>query len=206
MGERVRAGKAVFQMLVAGVGGQGSVLISHVIADAAIRSGYRVRVGEKFGAAMRGGAVSSHIRMFREGDLAPLIPEGEADAVMALEPLEGLRISSTYLRPGGVVVMNVVPVYPMDVNAGWARYPDVEAIVEGLKGMGAEVYTLNATDLAIQAGTAKAMNSVVLGAFYATGVLPIDRGVLLEALMEGVPEGTQEVNRRAFELGERSVR
>ncbi|HDI85787.1 MAG TPA: hypothetical protein ENF83_00050, partial [Candidatus Korarchaeota archaeon] len=67
MGERGRAGRDVFQMLVAGVGGQGSVLISHVIADAAIRSGYRVRVGEKFGAAMRGGAVSSHIRMFREG-------------------------------------------------------------------------------------------------------------------------------------------
>ena len=198
--------KDLFQMLVAGVGGQGSVLISHIIASAAIKAGYRVRVGEKFGAAMRGGAVSSHIRMFKTGEYAPLIPEGQADAIMALEPLEGLRVSATYLRPSGVVVMNVAPVYPVDVNVGWARYPNVDSIIKGLEEMGAKVYTLNATELAIQAGTAKVMNSVVLGAFYSTGVLPVDRETLLETLREGVPKGTEEVNVRAFELGEKALK
>ena len=82
-------GEVVFQMIVSGVGGQGSIRISHVIADAAIRQGFSVKVGEKFGAAMRGGAVSSHVRIGEEGaDMAPVIPRGGADAVMALEPLE----------------------------------------------------------------------------------------------------------------------
>ncbi len=198
--------RPIFQMIVAGVGGQGSIRISHVIADAAIRAGFSVRVGEKFGAAMRGGAVSSHVRLGEEGaDMAPVIPPGGADAVMALEPLEGLRAAVGYLKRGGTVVTNVVPVYPIDVNTGRARYPDVEAVVRAM-GEFAEVFAFDATRLAIEAGTAKAMNSVVLGAFSARGILPVDRETLLEALMEGVPRGTEEVNRRAFELGEGAAR
>jgi len=197
-------GEVVFQMIVSGVGGQGSIRISHVIADAAIRQGFSVKVGEKFGAAMRGGAVSSHVRMGR-GEFSPMIPEGEAHAIMSLEPLEGFRAAVRFLRPGGVFVTNSRPVYPVDVNTGRARYPDVEAFLEGLRQRGFRVYWFDATKLAIEAGSAKAMNSVVLGALYSLGVLPIDRENLLEALREGVPRGTEELNLRAFEAGERAL-
>ena len=194
-----------FQMIVAGVGGQGSVLISHVIASAAIESGYSVRVGEKFGAAMRGGAVSSHIRI-GSGEMAPIVQSGEADAIMALEPLEGLRALVQYLKEGGTLVMNTTPVYPMDVNVGRANYPDIAVVIEGVKKMGAKVYALNATELAIQAGSARTMNSVVLGALSSIGVAPIGREAFLRALLGHVPRGTEEMNERAFELGSERVK
>ncbi len=188
------------QIIVAGVGGQGSVLISHVLAEAAIREGYSVRVGEKFGAAMRGGAVSSHVRIAK-GEIAPVIPIGEADAIMALEPLEGLRAMVKYLKKGGVIVLNTTPLYPIDVNVGRAKYPEVSKIIDEAKSLGFKVYHLDATSLAIQAGTARAMNSVMLGALYATGILPIKRETLIGTLKDYVPRGTEEVNEKAFKLG-----
>jgi len=193
-----------FQLIVAGVGGQGSVLISHIIASAAIMDGFNVRVGEKFGAAMRGGAVSSHIRIFR-GEIAPVIPIGEADAVMALEPLEGLRATSRYLKKDGILVTNSKPLYPVDVNVGRAKYPDLEESFQKLRDSGVKVYVLDGVSLAIKAGTSKALNSVMLGALTSTGILPISKESLIKALVEMVPKGTEEVNKRAFELGCKSL-
>ncbi|MGC8933222.1 MAG: indolepyruvate oxidoreductase subunit beta [Candidatus Methanodesulfokora sp.] len=195
----------VYQMVVAGVGGQGSVMISHVIANAAIKEGFNVRVGEKFGAAMRGGAVSSHIRMFKGEDVAPVIPPGEADSVMALEPLEGARAASKFLKRGGVLLMNIVPIYPVDVSSGRAKYPDVDEIVRRASSF-ADVYALDAVELARKAGSIKTVNSVMLGSLSGLMILPISRENLLSSLLEGVPRGTEEVNRKAFELGERAMK
>src|SRR3990170_1844510 len=92
-------------LIVAGVGGQGSVLASHIVADAAVRAGLKARVGETFGAAMRGGAVSSHIRI-GEDVQGPLVAEDKLDILIALEPLEGLRIGVKYLSPTGIAILN----------------------------------------------------------------------------------------------------
>jgi indolepyruvate ferredoxin oxidoreductase beta subunit len=185
-------------LIVAGVGGQGSVLASHILAEAAIAHGLAVRVGETFGAAMRGGAVASHVRM---GDVAgPLVKKGGADAILALEPLEGLRIGVDYLSSEGIVVLNTRPNYPVDTSIGVFPYPPLERIRADLQSLGKTVYAFDATELAIEAGNARTLN-VILGGLAGTGLLPFSPEVLEEALAACVPASSLESNRRAFRLG-----
>lgn len=191
-----------FDLIVAGVGGQGSILLSHILADAAIHGDMstRVRVGETFGAAMRGGSVASHVRIGRDV-YGPLVRRGGADVVLALEPLEGLRVSIDFLRRGGVAILNTRPWYPVDVNIGVCKYPELQAIDIGLSGLGIDVYLLDATQIAIEAGNAKAANVVMLGALSSLGTLPVDEEYLLSAVRDRVPQKAVNVNLRAFELG-----
>jgi indolepyruvate ferredoxin oxidoreductase beta subunit len=190
-------------IVVAGVGGQGSILASHIIAEAAIRASgaekLNVRVGETFGAAMRGGAVASHVRIGAvEG---PLVGKGQADMILALEPLEGLRVGIEYVKRGGVAILNKVPFPPVDVKIGAARYPAIEEIVDAFGQLGASVTVMDATELAIKAGTAKAMNVVMLGAAFASGLLPFDEEAMIGAIKERVPPKFLKANLKAFALG-----
>ncbi len=191
-----------FDLIVAGVGGQGSILLSHIIADAAIRSdpSVRVRVGETFGAAMRGGAVASHVRIGPDV-FGPLVSRGGADAIVALEPLEGLRVSVDCVKRGGIVILNTRPWYPVDVNIGNAKYPGLEDIRAAIASLGAAAHLLDATGIALEAGNAKAMNVAMLGAVSATGRLPVVREDLAATMTERVPAKALDVNKRAFELG-----
>jgi indolepyruvate ferredoxin oxidoreductase, beta subunit len=195
-------------LIVAGVGGQGSILASHIIAEAAIAGasaqgtaadGFNVCVGETFGAAMRGGAVASHVRF---GDVhGPLVGKGQADMILALEPLEGLRIGVEYVKSGGVAILNDDPFAPVDVKIGAARYPAVAEIAKGLEELGGVVTVIGATKLALEAGTAKAMNVVMLGAAYASGLFPFSEQIMVEAIRGRVPQKFLDVNLKAFALG-----
>ena len=189
-------------IIVAGVGGQGSILASHIIAEAAILAeDVNVRVGETFGAAMRGGAVASHVRIGSDVH-GPLVPRGEADLIVALEPLEGLRIGTEYVKDGGIVVLNTEGLMPVDVKIGAAEYPEVEDIKAALEKLGGKISVINATQLAVEAGTSKAMNIVMLGAVTASGVLPFGKDIMLEAVKNRVPQKFLEANITAFRLGE----
>ncbi len=196
-------GDGNYYLMIAGVGGQGSVLLSRIIGDAALRKGLSVRIGETFGAAQRGGAVHSHVRIGKEV-YGPLLMEDEADALLALEPLEGLRRGLTYLKPDGVVVVNTRKVFPIDVNVGAAEYPQVDAIVEALKKLGGVVVAHDFTELADEAGTTRAMNVAVLGA-YARVIedreTPFTKEDLVEAVKGRVPKRWLEANLKAFQLG-----
>lgn len=188
-----------FNIIVCGVGGQGSILSSRIIADAAITKGYEVRVGETFGAAMRGGSVSSHIKI---GDIhSPLIPKNKADIVLSMEPLECLRQSVEYLSPKGIVITNTKPLYPVDVNIGISNYPTIDQVKKNLLKLGSEVYLIDALDLAMEAGNQKAVNVVIIGALSALKRLPIGKEDLLLAINERVPKKTIEININAFDLG-----
>jgi indolepyruvate ferredoxin oxidoreductase, beta subunit len=190
-------------IIVAGVGGQGSILASHIIAEAAILAGGKmnVRVGETFGAAMRGGAVASHVRI-GEDVYGPLVPKGGADLIVALEPLEGLRIGVDYVKEGGIVVLNSEGLLPVDVKIGATAYPDLQEIKNGLEELGGKVTILEATQLAIEAGTAKAMNIVMLGAVTKSGMLPFKEDIMLEAVKRRVPPKFLDANINAFRLGQ----
>lgn len=194
-------------IVVAGVGGQGSVLASRIIADAVLAGSdgngreMNVRVGETFGAAMRGGAVSSHVRIGRV--LSPLVGERAADLVLALEPLEGLRVSVKFLRPGGNVVLNTVPLLPTDVKTGMAAYPELSQVTARLEALGARVLAMDANRLAEEAGNGRTMNVVILGAALATGVLPFAKDSMLAAIRGRVPSRFLDVNLSAFEVGVR---
>ena len=198
-------------IIVAGVGGQGSILASHILAEAAILAGsetpggekVNVRVGETFGAAMRGGAVASHVR-FGQGVHGPLVGRGQADMVIALEPLEGLRIAVEYIKEGGVVLLNEERIPPVDVKIGAVRYPDTREIKAALEQLGASVRVVAGSRLAEQAGTAKAANIVMLGAAFGSGILPFGEEILLEAIKRRVPQSFLDANLEAFKLGRES--
>jgi len=191
-------------LIVAGIGGQGSVLASHIVAMAAIKEGLRARVGETFGAAMRGGAVASHVRLGKK-IYSPLVPKDGADLVLALEPLEGIRNSVRYLRKGGLLLTNTRAWSPTDVNIGLAEYPNMKTIEGAIKKLGGKVVSIDATSLAQKAGNVRAMNVVMLGALTGTGKLPISVESIKQVIRENVPKGTEEVNLRAFELGLNTV-
>lgn len=187
-------------LIVAGVGGQGSILASHIIAAAAIKEGLRARVGETFGAAMRGGAVASHVKIGKE-IASPLIPKGGAEIILALEPLEGLRTAVNFLKKGGLVITNTHQWLPVDVNIGRAKYPTMEEIKKAVKKLGGKTVEIDGTAIAQQAGNVRTMNSVMIGALAATGLLPFSIDALREAVKENVPPKTIDVNLKAFELG-----
>jgi len=191
-------------LIIAGVGGQGSVLASHIVGTAAIREGLRARVGETFGAAMRGGAVASHVRVGK-GVFAPLVPKDGAEIVLALEPLEGLRNAVKFLAKGGLLLTNTHAWMPVDVNIGRAGYPSLEAIKGAVEKLGAEVVAIDATSLAQQAGNVRTLNVVMLGALAGTGKLPVSVETLKEIVRENVPPKTIEANLRAFELGFKEI-
>jgi indolepyruvate ferredoxin oxidoreductase beta subunit len=192
-------------LIIAGVGGQGSILASHMVAMAAIREGLRARVGETFGAAMRGGAVASHVRIGK-GVNAPLIPRGGADIVLAMEPLEGLRNVVSFLRKGGLLLTNTHEWLPVDVNIGRANYPSLQSIKEAVEQLGGRMIAIDGTSLAQQAGDVRTLNVVMLGALAATGKLPISAETLKQIIIENVPRKTVEMNMRAFELGFNSLK
>jgi len=194
-----------YNMIVAGVGGQGSILASHIIAEAAINDIVQnggqgnVRVGETFGAAQRGGAVASHVKI---GDIyGPLVRKGHADLVLALEPLEGLRIGADYLAPGGIAILNTVPESPVDVKVGAVDYPALASICAALSSLDAKVVAFDAGRLALKAGSAKCVNVVMLGAACASGVLPFSEQILVEAVKNRLPDQVVELNLQAFALG-----
>jgi indolepyruvate ferredoxin oxidoreductase beta subunit len=190
-------------VIVAGVGGQGSILASHLLAEAALKDGREVKLAETFGAATRGGSVMAHVRV---GEVwAPMMMEDEADVVVSMEPLEGLRVAVRFLKVGGWILFNTHPWYPVDVAVGRARYPNVESIVDGLEQLEARVLTMDATDMALQAGNARAANTAMLGGLFALGVLDISEDSLLDAMAERWPTHLVEVNRRAYSLGYRAV-
>jgi indolepyruvate ferredoxin oxidoreductase beta subunit len=195
-----------FNLIVAGVGGQGSILASHIIAEAAIQAGagkYSVRVGETFGAAQRGGAVASHVR-FGENVYGPLVGGGRAGLVLALEPLEGLRVGLPYLAPTGEAILNTDPKRPVDVNIGAVDYPLMGDIEAALASVCKKVVAFNALALAVKAGSAKALSVVMLGAASASGLFFFGEDVMLEAIKTRVPQKMVDVNITAFNLGRRA--
>lgn len=192
-----------FNLIVCGVGGQGSILSSRIIAEAAIKKGYEVRVGETFGAAMRGGSVASHVKI---GDIhSPLVPKDKADVILSMEPLESLRVGIEYLSTEGVVITGTKPWYPVDVNIGAFKYPTLDKIEDSLLKIGREVYFINISDLALKSGNQKTANVVAIGALSALGKLPMEKKDLLSSVKERVPKKTIDVNLKAFHLGYEAV-
>lgn len=187
-------------IVIVGVGGQGVILISEIIGRAALKAGLAVRSAETHGMAQRGGSVINHTRLgCRYG---PMVPEGGADILLALEPAEALRYGR-YISKGGVVLLNTKPVLPTTVTTGSFRYPELDEILKPLRSI-ARVISVDATELAESAGTSQASNIVMLGAL--SRFLPINESILLEAMREVIPKRYLDINLRAFELGRVEVR
>ncbi len=182
-------------IIMVGVGGQGIILASELMSEAALLAGRDVRKSEVHGMAQRGGSVSSHIR-FGEKALSPLIELGRADIMLAFEKVEGLR-ACEFLKPGTRIIMNNAEMVPTTVSLGMGSYPG--DVVERLRGMGFDLMLVEAREIAARAGTAKAANVVLLAAL--ASFLDIDHEVWLEVIRHRVPKKFLDVNIRAFNLG-----
>lgn len=187
-------------VLFAGVGGQGIVLASKILAKVAFDSGYMVKESELHGMAQRGGSVVSHVRFGHEV-YSPLIPIGKADILVSLEELEGLRYIH-FLKKDGTVIFNENISVPSTVRPDTGlKYP--ENISEVLKGMGYQLVSINAKEVAKELGNLKVENIVVLGMLSKSLNLPTD--VWKDNISKSVPPKTLEVNLHAFEKGREIV-
>ncbi len=187
-------------VVIVGVGGQGVILISDVLGRAAVRAGKPVRGAETHGMAQRGGSVINYTRIGCK--FSPMVPSGGADVLLALEPAEALRFAH-YLSQDGIAIVNNRPVLPITVTTGKASYPPVNEILKNLRTVCKDVKLMDATSLAKQAGTAQAMNVVMLGAL--SRYIPLPEKLLIDALCDVVPEKYLDVNKNAFELGKAEV-
>ena len=184
----------VTNVLIAGVGGQGAVLASELLALAALAAGHDVKQGEFHGVAQRGGAVFSHVR-FGDRVHAPMARRGQVDVLVALEQLEAVRYGH-FVRPGGTVILNDHRIEP--IRVGDERpYPDDAAGF--LRSKGFQVMVLGATQIALELGDHRAANVVLLGAL--SELLDIPAPVWEETMRQRIPERLLAVNLGAFAAG-----
>jgi len=193
--------KDPLNVIVTGVGGQGNVLISQLMGKALVRAGYRVTIGETYGASQRGGAVMSHLRVSRQAQYGPLIPYGQADVILGLEPVETLRVLAQYGNPSVTVITNSRPVYPLAVAIGAARYPTVEQITTALEELSNRAWLINATDIAVELGAPILANIVMVGALVGADVLPLAAQELELEFQESLSADRLEANLKAFRRG-----
>lgn len=187
-------------VILAGVGGQGAVLASKLLARAAMGRGLPVKTAETIGMAQRGGSVFSHVRM-GEGVRSPLVGRGRADAIVAFEPAEAVR-QLPFLRPGGMVVTSDAPVVPVSAATGGPAY-DLPAIMSHLHERVGEknLVIVDASAAAAKIGTAKALNVVLLGAAARAGALgPVTTDDLVAAVRALVKPAFVDLDLRALNL------
>jgi len=189
---------AKLDIFVAGVGGQGSLTASTLLARAATRAGVKVIAGEIHGMAQRGGMVTSTVRL---GDVhGPIIPAGKADVLLGFEPVETWRSIGAANRKT-LVITGTRTIVPSSVSLSGERYPTADEVVARLEQTFDNVIGVDATIIATELGNPLAMSSVLLGVLAGTGQLPFGDDVLLAAIEEGVPQKAREVNRKAFARG-----
>ncbi len=186
-------------VIMAGVGGQGVVLMSEILGNAAVRDGLRVRGSEVLGMAQRGGSVFSNIR-FGDEVYAPLTTEGKCDSLVALEPSEALR-NIQYLNKQSIVIANTRKIVPATVSMGKSQYPDLKVIEEKLKEAAGRVILVDAIELAEKAGNRQTTNVVMLGTMFGCGKMPVKLETVKAAILERVPPKAADVTMKAFELG-----
>ena len=182
-------------IMIVGVGGQGSLLASKLMGNLLVGEGFDVKVSEVHGMSQRGGSVVTYVR-FGEKVYSPIITDGEADLIVSFEKLEAARYAR-YLKKDGRIAVNTQQIDPMPVIIGAAQYPD--NVLEELAQKGLTIEALDALSLAEQAGSAKAVNIVLLGRVARNMEIPYDRWI--SAIETTVAPKFVEMNKKAFDLG-----
>lgn len=182
-------------IMIVGVGGQGSLLASKMLGQLLLSQGYDVKVSEVHGMSQRGGSVVTYVR-YGEKVYSPIIDKGTADFIISFEKLEAARWVP-YLKKGGKIIMSTQEIDPMPVIIGAAQYP--ENLVEKMKEAGADVDAIDALDLAMQAGSSKAVNLVLMGRL--SKYFDATQEAWMEALEACVPAKFLELNKKAFSIG-----
>lgn len=194
-----------YNIVITGVGGQGILTAANLLGWAALRAGYKVRVGEVHGMSQRFGSVIAYVR-FGEDVYGAMVPEGKADVILSFEPVEALRYIN-YLKKGGLVFTNARPIPPVQVSMGLASYPTLEEmrkiIEEDFEG---RFMAFDAEKLAMEAGNIITTNVVLIGALTQTPGFPLDAGHVKDVIKVSVPPKAVDVNMKAFDLGVKAAK
>ena len=182
-------------VMIVGVGGQGSLLASKLLGRLLLNKGYDIKVSEVHGMSQRGGSVVTYVR-YGDKVYSPVIDKGEADFIVSFELLEAARWTE-FLKPGGKIIVNTQQINPMPVIIGAAQYP--ENLLEKMQQAGLDVDGLDALSLAEQAGSSKAVNIVLMG--HLSRYFDFTEEEWLEALERSVAPKFLEMNKKAFNLG-----
>lgn len=195
---------AEFNIVLCGVGGQGTLLAAEILGTATVKEGLNVQVSEIHGMAQRGGAVVSTVRI-GEKVLSPSILEGQADVLLGFEPIETLR-NLKFTSEKTLVIMNEEKITPTELTSKQLKYPSIKEIEAKICPFTKKIIVLNAAKLAKEAGNILTENVVLIGALAGAGKMPIKDESIMEALRELVPAKHLNVNVKAFKLGYEHVK
>jgi indolepyruvate ferredoxin oxidoreductase beta subunit len=190
-----------YNLIVCGVGGQGNILIARLIGRILADNGYYLAIGETFGAAQRGGSVFSSLRISKKRTYGPLIPQGGADLIVSLEPLETLRLLSVYGNEKVVTLSNTQTTMPVGVLAGRADYPEAAKLRRAIEDLSARALFTPATDIAVELGAPIVSNIVLLGALLGAKLLPISEEEVKRDMRSTFPPSKLELNYQALQRG-----
>jgi indolepyruvate ferredoxin oxidoreductase beta subunit len=197
----MKARQKPFNIVVCGVGGQGNILISRLIGRILTDQGYTVSIGETFGAAQRGGSVFSCLRVSKERLYGPIIPDGQANVIISLEPMEALRQLKTLGNPDVMVLTNTKTVNPVQVTIGEETYPDFDQLKSAITGLSKQAWFIPATDIAMEIGAPIIANIVMLGALVGSGAMEISLDEAESEVRATIPESKHDINLRALTKG-----
>jgi len=193
--------KDPISLIITGVGGKGNILISRLIGQALVDEGYSITIGETYGASQRGGSVASHVRISKKTAYSPLTPEGCADIILGLEPLESLRILTLFGNESSFVITNTRPIHTVAVVIGDAEYPRLETIKEGIATLSQKAWYIDASKIALDMGMPLLTNIIMTGALVGAGLLPIDKDRFKDRFRMNFNKEQLALNVKAFEMG-----
>lgn len=199
--ERINLKKDPFNIIITGVGGQGNVMASRVVGNMLVKRGFQVTIGETFGVSQRGGSVMSHLRISRKGTWSPQIPKGKADLIVALEPSEAVRVLRDYGNAKVTLLSNTRPVYPISVISGEMTYPGINEIRSGVRLLTKKSLFIDATDSALEMGSAILSNVIMIGAMAGLKIAPLEKGDFKKVISGMVSPDKLEINLEAFSRG-----
>jgi indolepyruvate ferredoxin oxidoreductase beta subunit len=194
--------KEKISIVLTGVGGHGVITAANILGKAAVKAKIKVYVSEVHGMAQRGGSVNCGVRM---GNIhGSMVADGTADAILSTEPIEALRYIQ-FANKNTKIITDSTPVVPFTVSVGMEKYPDINAVFKELDSYG-KLYKFDAVKVAKDAGALVTKNIVLLGALAGSGILPFDKKILLDTILENVPPKFKDINKKAFEGGFKAIK
>ena len=192
--------KDPINLIVSGVGGQGNVMVSLVVGNALVSEGYFITVGETYGASQRGGSVMSHVKISARKQYSPLIPEGQADIILGMEPVETLRMLKQFGNSRVITIVNPRPIHAIDITGGGGGYPDMEQLLSWIKDLSAKTYVVAATEEAQNMGNPILANMILIGALVQSALLPMEESSIEKVIKQMFPKDVV-VNTKALKKG-----
>jgi len=193
--------KDPYNIIITGVGGQGNVLAARIVGNMLSLQGFYVTIGETFGATQRGGSVMSHLRVSKKSVWSPQMPKGKADLIVALEPIESLRVLVQYGNSETAIVSNTRPAYPVGVICGDLTYPTLDELKGSLLKLTSKIHLVDATEEALKLGNPILSNIIMIGAMAGLNVVPINESDFEKVMSTSLPPDKMKVNLEGFRWG-----